>query len=130
MYQPSSHQRAVDQVQAAAKAVRSGRPSLFKPPPPTPAPSRSPLDLRLAEELDFIRRRLDLIGGFLTEDPALLRRHATSLQDIDLINQTLGHLGKVIGAEDKDAAAERISLAELKGRLLRKPIASILSSQA
>jgi hypothetical protein len=129
MYQPSSHQRAVDEVQAAARAERSGRP-LFRPPPPTLAPSRSQLDLRLAEELDFIRRRLDLIGGFLTEDPVLLRRHATSLQDIDLINQTLGHLGKVIAVEDKDAAAERISLAELKGRLLRKPIASILSSQA
>lgn len=128
MYQPSSHQRAVDEVQAAARAGRSGRPDLFRPPPPRLAPSRSQLDLRLAEELDFIRRRLDLIGGLITEDPVLLRRHATSLQDIDLINQTLGHLGKVIAAEDKDAAAERISLAELKGRLLRKPIASIVSS--
>ena len=127
MYQPSSHQRAVDEIQAAARAERAGRP-LFRPPPPTLAPSSSVLDQRLAEELDYIRRRLDLLGGILTQDPVLLRKHSTSLQDIDLINQTLGHLGKVIAAEDKDAAAERISLAELKGRLLRKPIASIVSS--
>lgn len=86
------------------------------------------LDHRLAEELDYVRRRLDHLGGILAQDPVLLRKHAASLQDIDLINQTLGHLAKVIGAEDKDAAADRISLAELKGRLQRKPIASIVSS--
>lgn len=128
MYQPSSHQSAVDEIQAAARAERAARRPLFKPPPPRLAASKSLLDQRLAEELDYVRRRLDHLGGILAQDPVLLRKHAASLQDIDLINQTLGHLARVIGTEDKDAAANRISLAELKGRLQRKPIASIVSS--
>ena len=121
-YLPPDHQREVDRIQAV---VRSGqaeaRRPLFKPAPPPPALSHDVLDQRLAEELEFVRRRLDAIGTILATDPALLARHATSLQDLDHIDQTLGHIAKVIAADDKSAAADRISLSELKSRLQRRP---------
>lgn len=119
----SAHQRRVDEIQAAIRA--EPRRPLFRPPPPPPEPLRpssDPLDHHLAEEIEYLRRRLDQIGETLVGEPILLNRHAATLQSIDLINQTLGHMARVIEAEDKDAAVARVTLRELRGRLTRRTL--------
>ena len=122
-FAPPSHQRRVD---AAQEAIRGGtapaRPSLFRAPPPKPQPSRKALDHRIAEELDYVARQLERLGGSLAEDSILVLRHSGPLQSIDLMKQTLGHLARVVAAEDKQAAASLISLQSLKAKLQRKPL--------
>jgi hypothetical protein len=107
---------------AVRKESTSGRPSIFKPPPPRPKPSTRLLDHRISEELEYVGRRLEQLGNILSEDSILLVRHAPSLQSIDLIKQILGQLARVIAAEDKEAVADLITLTELKGRLQRKAL--------
>lgn len=103
MYQVPRHQREVDTLQAALRRERQeGKRALFRPPPAA------------------------ALGGVLVGDPILVARHAAALQDIDLIGQTLGHLARIVAAADKPAAAERVTLAELKCRLQRKPLLSIV----
>jgi hypothetical protein len=124
------HQRQVDAMQAA---IRSGegavRPGLFKPPPPKPAPSGNLLDHRIAEEMDYIVRKLEQLGGILAGDPILLRRYSYELQSIDLMKQSLRHLAQVVAADDKALAAGLVSLTELKSRLLRKALKPIGDAQ-
>lgn len=127
MYQPPKHQREVDSLQAAIRREREAGPRpLFKAPPPRLPRSANPLDERLSEELEFLRRRIGALGGALASDPILVARHAAALQDVDLIAQTLGHLAAIVAAADKSAAADRVSLAELRARLKRKPLMSIV----
>ena len=122
----SAHQREVDAIQAAIRAEgRAARPSIFKPAPPRPAPSEDPLDHRIAEELETIGRRLDLLGDALAGDAALLHRHASQLQSIDLMRQMLRHLAQVVATEDKEQAVALVTLSELKGRLQRRPLSSL-----
>lgn len=125
-YAAPLHQQAVDAAQAQVRAdLEAGRRSLFKPPPATPGRSDSVLDQRVAEELDYVIRQLEQLGDVLAADPILLRRHATQLQSIDLMQQLLGHLGRVVSARDKAMAVERITLTELKARLKRKALRAI-----
>jgi hypothetical protein len=124
-YRPPEHQRAVDAIQAEIRAGAAPKVALFKPPPPKPAPSDNLLEQRIAEELAFIARQLEHLGDVLVSDPLLVARHAAALQSIDLVNQSLGHLARVVGMRDKEAAVEQISLQELKARLKRKPISGI-----
>jgi hypothetical protein len=125
-YVPPPHQARVDSVQAAIRAEGStGRPGLFRPPPPRPARSDREVDLRVAEEVELAARHIEQVGDALVGDPAFLHRHGASLQALDLINQNLRHLASVVAAADKEAAAERISLEELRRRLTRKEIRAI-----
>ena len=120
------HQRRVDAIQAQVRREQAEqRLPLFRPPPPRPAPSTSPLDHRIAEELECIRRHLDLIGGTLASDPILVQRHAVPLQSIDRINQLLGHLAAIVGAEEKDVAVDLVTLQDLRARLQRRPIRAL-----
>jgi hypothetical protein len=119
----AAHQRAVDAIQTAIRAEgQVVRPPLFKPAPPRPAPSGDVLDHRVAEELEAIARRLELLGGALANDPILLHRHAAQLQSIDLIKQTLCHLAQVVATDEKEKAIALITLSELKARLQRGPL--------
>jgi len=121
-----AHQRAVDEIQAAIRAERAAtgavRAHLFKPAPPRPAPSGDMLDHRIAEEMEAIARRLELLGGALANDPILLHRHAAQLQSIDLIKQNLCQLALVVATEEREKAVALITLSELKARLQRKPL--------
>ena len=127
-YSAPAHQQAVDAVQAAIRAdLEAGRRSLFKPPPPNPGRSEDLLDQRIAEELDLVVRKLEHLGEVLIGDPILIHRHAQQLQSIDLMQQILGHLGRLVAAGDKEMAIERITLVELKARLTRKALRSIAS---
>lgn len=126
---PSEHQQQIDAIQAAirSEAGKGGeaRPSLFKPAPPRPAPSTNLLDHRIAEEMDYIVRKLEQLGGILANDPILLRRHSYELQSIDLMKQSLRHLAQVVAADDKALAAGQVTLTELKSRLQRKALTPI-----
>ncbi len=123
---PPEHQRQVDASLAAIRGETApARPNLFKPAPPQPAPSTNILDHRIAEELEYMARQLERLGGILAEDPILLIRHAAPLQSIDLMKQTLGHLARVVAAEDKALAADRVTLTQLKAKLQRKALRPI-----
>lgn len=123
------HQRRVDEIQAQVRAeTRGTRSNIFRPAPPLqpkPDPSRDPLDHRIAEELETVRRHLELLGGTLVSDPILLHRHGTQLQAIDQISQLLGHLARVVSAEQKVMAVEQVTMRELRNRLQRRPLTSL-----
>jgi hypothetical protein len=125
-YVPPPHQARVDSIQAAVRAEGGGRhPGLFRPPPVRPPRSERAIDLRVAEEVELAARHIEQVGDALVSDPAFLHRHGATLQALDLINQNLRHLASVVAAADKEAAAERISLEELRRRLMRKEIRAI-----
>ena len=114
-----------DAIQADFRA-KPQRPSIRRDAPPLPAaltPTNDALMLRLAEELDYARRMLDSMGDELCSDPALVMRHAASLQSVDIIGQILGHVASVVRSSDPSGAVERIGMCELKGRLKRTSIA-------
>ena len=124
-YTPSLQQQRADAIQAAARA--EARRPLFRPPPPAPAPlvdSESLMDRRVAEELQFLRRMVILMGEKLSADPILLSRHADVLQNFDRVEQMLGHLASVVTARDKDEAVARIGMHDLRARLKRRPMQS------
>lgn len=125
-YSAPAHQQAVDAAQARVRAdLEAGKRTLFKPPPPNPGQSDSVLEQRVAEELELVIRQLEQLGDTLAADPILLHRHAAQLQSIDLMQQLLGHLGRVVAARDKAMAVDRITLSELKARLKRKALRAI-----
>ncbi|WP_129794228.1 hypothetical protein [Sphingosinicella sp. CPCC 101087] len=115
------HQRRVDEIQAQVRDEEGcARASAFPPKPPRPDCSTDALDHRIAEEIESIRVDLDLLGGTLVCDPALLERHAKELQSIDRIHQLLGHLARIIAAEQKDLAVDQVTLTDLRARLQRR----------
>jgi len=123
---PSEHQQQIDAIQAAIRSDEgAARPSLFKPAPPRPAPSANLIDHRVAEEMEYIVRKLEQLGGILANDPILLHRHSYELQSIDLMKQSLRHLAQIVAAQDKALAAGQVTLTELKSRLQRKALTPI-----
>ena len=104
-------------------AGTAARRSIRRDPPPLPAdltPTDDRLRLRLAEELDFARRLLDLMADELAGDSTVVARHPTTLQSFDIVGQMLGHIAAVVRSSDPDGAVERIGMAELKARLTRR----------
>ena len=118
-------QGRVDAIQAEFHA-EPGRPSIRRkdPPPLDPAlvPTDDPLSLRLAEELEYTRRLLEQLGEALATDGLIVARHGASLQNVDIMGQVLGHLANVVRSSAPLVAAQRIGMAELKARLLRRPL--------
>jgi hypothetical protein len=116
-------QATVDRLQAQIRAdLAAGRRSLFKPAPPEPAKTSNVLDKRIAEELELVTRQLDQLGDVLSDDPVFLHRYTAQLQSIDLMQQVLGHLGRIVASEDKPMAVDQTSLTELRSRLTRKAL--------
>jgi uncharacterized coiled-coil protein SlyX len=131
-YSPPDHQRRVDEIQAAirAEAATPAKPSLFRAPPERPGPSDDPLDQRMAEELECVRRHVEQLGAVLANNPMLVSRHSTQLQSIDLVSQVLGHLSRIVAAKNKELAVEQVSMRELRSRLQRKPLAPLFQSKS
>ena len=101
------------------------RKPLRRDPPPLPralAPTDDRLRQRLAEELEYARRMLDIMGDALASDGAVVVRHGTSLQSVDIVGQMMGHIANVIRSSDPEGAVELIGMAELKARLQRRSI--------
>jgi hypothetical protein len=114
-------QARCDAIQAAFRADGE-RSSIRRKPPPLPTalrPSDDLLMLRLAEELEYARRMLDLMGDELASDMAVVMRHSVQLQSVDIVGQMLGHIASVVRSGDPEAAVERIGMCDLKARLTR-----------
>jgi len=110
---------------AATAAEAPKRKTIRRDPPPMPAalvPTDDRLRQRLAEELEYARRMLDIMGDALASDGAVVVRHGTSLQSVDIVGQMLGHIANVIRSSDPEGAVELIGMAELKARLQRRSI--------
>lgn len=118
-------QQRVDAIQREYRAEPERRRLRRDPPPLPPAlvPTDDELRLRLAQELEYARRMLDVMGEQLAADIALLGRHGVSLQTVDICGQILGHIADVIKSSDPDGAVERIGMCDLKGRLQRRSVA-------
>jgi hypothetical protein len=97
--------------------------SIRREPPPLPkarVPTDDVLKLRLAEELDYARRMLDMMGDELSADHIVVGRHMTTLQTVDIAGQILGHIAAVIRSSDPEGAVDEIGMCDLKGRLQRR----------
>lgn len=116
---------AQHQADAAFAAARGTvRKPLFRPPPPKPEPlalSGDIIDVRLAEEIDYIRRMVDALGSKLAADPIVLQRHTQTMQGFDLIAQMLDHVATVTQTVDRNAAIERV-MPEMRARLGRRSL--------
>ena len=126
-FAPTPGQARCDAVQAAYRAEQAApkRRSIRRDPPPLPralVPTDDPLQLRLAEELDYARRTLDVMGDTLASDPNVVSRHMVALQSVDILGQLLGHIATVVRSSDPHGAVERIGMGELKARLTRRSI--------
>jgi len=118
-------QARCDVIQADFRAEPKGRRSIRRDPPPLPqalVPTGDPLLLRLAEELDYTRRMLDVMGDELASDGLIVARHMTALQSVDIVGQILGHIASVIRSSDPPGAVDRIGMSDLKARLTRTKI--------
>ena len=114
-------QARVDAIQAEHRAEGAPR-SIRREPPPLPAsliPTDDELKVRLAEELEYARRMLESMGDALSNDSAVVMRHAVALQTIDIVSQLLGHVAAVTRSSDPIGAVQRIGMCELKARLTR-----------
>jgi hypothetical protein len=131
---PHLRQSRCDAIQAQYRAEGHARSSTVRaperrsirrdPPPRPPAliPTDDPLQLRLAEELEYARRMLDQMGDALSADPLVISRHMTSLQTVDIVGQILGHVANVTRSSDPRGAVDLIGMCELKARLTRSKI--------
>jgi hypothetical protein len=115
---PSAAQQRVDQ---AVVDLKSGT-RLEEKLSIASAVTASDMNRRIAEELGFVARKLELLGDALTGDPHVVGRHAHELQQLDIAMQVLGHLATVLQSADPIQSAERIGMAELSRRLTRKQL--------
>ena len=116
-------QARCDVIQAEFRKELAGKKSIRRDPPPLPkalVPTDDALRLRLAEELEYARRMLQVMGDQLCSDPGMVMRHGRSLQSIDITGQMIGHIANVIRSSDPPGAVERIGMSELKARLTRR----------
>jgi hypothetical protein len=114
-----------DIIQAEFRAEEPQRRSIRRDAPPCPralVPTEDVLKLRLAEELEYLRRMLDAMGDELSGDTNVLMRHGTTLQSVDIVGQILGHVANVVRSSDPEGAVDLIGMCELKARLKRQSI--------
>lgn len=105
----------------AAGALRGEPPlpvSLLARPAPGPE-CEAQLPRRIAEELAYVQRLIGNIAREMAANPQVIHRHARAFQDFDLASRMLGHLARVLAADDRVRAAERVGMEELRNRLLR-----------
>lgn len=111
-----------DAIQAEVRAETPRR-SIRREPPPRPPDipvTDDAIALRLAEEIEYARRMLDNLGNGLAADPTVVARHLVSLQSVDVVGQILGHIATIVRSSDPAASIERIGMADLRARLLRR----------
>jgi len=119
----SRDQARCDVIQADYRAEQKARRSIRRDPPPAPktlALTDDELMLRLSEEVDYARRLLSATADELSADALVVGRHLAELQSLDIVGQILGHLASVLRSSDMGGAVDRIGMAELKARLMRR----------
>jgi hypothetical protein len=92
------------------------------PPPPDPAQCQ-PLDSiepyvrEAAQILAELSAQVEALGARLCTDPAVISRHITELQVIDLIAQKQMHLAQLLIADCPHAALDAMGVDEMKKRI-------------
>lgn len=112
-------QRRVDMIQAQIRAG-SAEPHSAPLEPARPPLSAAALQQRLSEELVTLKRIIDKVGEDLAGEPAMLDRHAGSMQQFDIVSQTLGHLARLLIAPDPVGSIGNIGMDSLRKRLERE----------
>ena len=106
-----------------------GRPTVIRTAAPLPSRSLSVIDERLSEEIETMKRWIDLTAASLGADPILRARHAGELQTLQMVSRTAAQLAAIIAAADKGDAIDRIPLPELRARMQRRPITAMFDSK-
>lgn len=70
-----------------------------------------------AHSLKVMAAQVEDLGAELVVDPDVAQRHLTSLQSLDRWSQQLVQLANVIAADNPVAAAELVTLSELRDHL-------------
>ena len=112
---PSGGQSTVDTL---IDAVRSGEAEVLPFPSPH-TPIGDVLPQRLAEELAYVGRLLESLGDDLCTEPMVIVRYAAKLQNLDIAAQVLGHVARLLTAEDPEQAIDSIGMTCLRKRLKR-----------
>lgn len=108
-------------IDEMVEKARSGGPQLVAD-RPTSTSKESVGDVlpqRLAEELAYVGRLLESLGDDLCAEPLLVVRHAAKLQNLDIAAQILGHVAKLLTAENAEQAIDSIGMSGLRKRLKR-----------
>lgn len=110
---------------AAPAAPAAAAPDRGEPPPSWlvvesgPQETGDRLSARLAEEIAYIGRVVEAVGVDISANPAIVHRHAVSLQNCRNAASLLDDIARVLRADDRVQAAQGIRSAELRARLLR-----------
>ncbi len=110
-------QRRVDELQSA---IRSGAPLPAETAAAAPA-SAIPVERRIAAELAGLKRILDEVNDELTDEPEILARHQRAMQKFDIAAMIVAELGKVLAADDREAAVAAVEMHDLRSRLSGRP---------
>lgn len=82
-------------------------------------PSNLPIHERIAEELQLLERQFGRILDTFAEDPIVVMRHPRALTRLESSQQLLRGLAAVLTAADPEAEANKLSMEEVRRRLLR-----------
>ena len=87
--------------------------------PSSAATEQELINSRIAEEISALGRQVELsldeLAGFA---PAVVRLPHT-LQQLEVVAQTLGHLGRLLESDDPVSLVNQLGMTDLKRRLLR-----------
>jgi hypothetical protein len=119
---PANFRNDQSSVDDAQRRLRDGE-EVADPPVSKTMPVHGwTLNVRIADELGYVGRLLAAVGDRFADDPIMLHRHSMALQNFDAACQILQHLQEVLAADDKIAAIERVTMADMRSRLARKPL--------
>ncbi|MBW0145631.1 PilZ domain-containing protein [Sphingomicrobium clamense] len=77
------------------------------------------LDRRIAEELGMLSRRVGRALESLSGFAPLIARHPRDLQELEVVEQHLARLDKVMASPDRQRAVEALGVEDMRRRLLR-----------
>lgn len=97
-----------------SRIARAARPPLV--------PSDNPIDERLCEEIETLRRYVETAAYLLGQDAGIRYRYRTEIDNLRHVERMLGQIAPLVAAADRIEAADRVADPELKGRLQRKPL--------
>lgn len=111
-----------------AAAEQLGKSPVRRTAPSLPTPSSKLIDIRLSEEIDLVRRYIEMATNTFSQDDLLRHRHPRLSEDLRVAADLLREVSAVVMAADKESAAEQVVSKEIKARLTRKPIKPLFTS--
>lgn len=70
----------------------------------------------------LVARIIKQFGEGIADEPLMIARYSHSLQQLDVAVQTLGHIARVVSADDPEAVLDEIGMQELVARLRRRSL--------